>query len=241
MARYYQDIHREWVLENHEKYHSYEKITEDFNAVFGARKSVAAVMQYMNKQLGVFLETAKTAERYTEEQKQWLTRNFEKVNTYKELTEKFNDRFHRDKPLESIRDLCCKRLGLSGMDNPTVFRKGHIKEQCPIGTIREVQGMKYVKVKDCLYSYMSGYQEPWWLPVPKKIWQDHFGPVPEGKMVICLDGNKENPDIENLYCIDRRISIVMAKNRWYTDNRENTLAAIKWCELHYALKESVSG
>ena len=209
MARYYQNIHREWVLENYEKYQSYEKITEDFNAVFGAKKSVAAVMQYMNKQLRVFLETAKTAERYTKEQKQWLIQNFEKVNTYQALTEKFNDRFHRDKPLESIRDLCSKRLGLSGMDNPTVFRKGHIKEQYPIGTIRETRTARYIKVKDSTYSYTTGYKEPWWLPIQKKVWQDHFGEVPDGKMVIFLDGNRKNLSIDNLYCIDRKIAVVM--------------------------------
>lgn len=237
----YQDIHEKWFLENYKKYHSYDRITEDFNAAFGLSKSKSAVMQHMKKYLGISLETDKIAERYTAPQKKWLIENFKKVGTYKELTEKFNDRFGRDKSPENIRDLCGKQLKLTGMKNPTVFRKGNIKEQCPIGTIRETQGMKYIKVKDNLYSYISGYQEPYWMPVPKKIWQDHFGPVPEGKIVICLDGNKDNLAVENLYCIDRRISIIMAKNHWYTDNRDNTLAAIKWCELHYALKERASG
>ena len=88
-------------------------------------------------------------------------------------------------------------------------------------------------------SHISGYAEPYWIPIQKKIWQDHYGEVPEGKMVIFLDGDRENLDIENLYCIDRRISAIMAANKWYTNSRDHTLTAIKWCELHYAMKDSV--
>lgn len=83
---------------------------------------------------------------------------------------------------------------------------------------------------------MSGYQEPYWLPLQKKIWIDHYGKVPKGKMVIFLDGDRNNFDIDNLYCIDRKISAVMASNNWYTSSREHTLTAIKWCELYYAMK-----
>lgn len=68
------------------------------------------------------------------------------------------------------------------------------------------------------------------------MWIDHYGEVPDGKMVIFLDCNKENLDIGNLYCIDRKISAVLASNGWYSDNGELTLTAIKWCELFYAIE-----
>lgn len=237
----YQDCHKKWLLDNYKKYNSYESITADFNNAFGFQKSKDAVMQFMSKGLKITLKTKKKSEHYTKEQTEWLIDNYERFNTYKELTEEFDKVFQRDKTIENIRDKCCKRLKLYGMENSTVFRKGNIKEQCPIGTVRKCKnGTTYIKVKDSLYSYAKGYSEPWWLPIQKKIWQDHFGEVPNGKMVIFLDGNRENLDIENLYCIDRKISVVMAKNRWYTENRENTLTAIKWCELFYALNAKES-
>lgn len=123
------------------------------------------------------------------------------------------------------------------MKNNGKYEKKNEKEQCPIGTIRKTtNGVTYIKVKDSRLSFQSGYREPYWLPIQKKIWQDHYGEVPSGKIVIFLDGNHDNLDIENLYCIDRKISAVMAKNRWFTESREHTLTAIKWCELFYAMK-----
>ena len=74
------------------------------------------------------------------------------------------------------------------------------------------------------------------MPLQKKIYQDAYGEIEEGKMVCFLDGNAENFDIDNLYPIDRKISAVMSANQWWTKDREHTLTAIKWCELHYALK-----
>lgn len=56
-------------------------------------------------------------------------------------------------------------------------------------------------------------------------------------MVIHLDGNKLNCDIDNLYCIPKKFRALMNKNHWYTDSREHTLTAIKWCELYYALRK----
>lgn len=43
--------------------------------------------------------------------------------------------------------------------------------------------------------------------VPKRrvVWEQHFGPIPKTHMVIHLDGNKLNCDIDNLYCIPKKI------------------------------------
>ena len=162
--------------------------------------------------------------------------NFNKFEGFESLTNALNKEFGNNRVWESVREKCNKSLGLK-IGNPTSFKKGHKQEQCPIGTIRKSSnGFSYIKVKDSAYSYISGYAEPYWLPLQKKVWLDVYGEVPDDKMVIFLDGNRDNLDINNLYCIDRKISAIMAKNRWYTSNKDNTLAAIKWCELYYALK-----
>lgn len=44
--------------------------------------------------------------------------------------------------------------------------------------------------------------------------------------------------IANDSTLPRKINTVMNCNSWFTTNRENTLTAIKWCELFYALKEA---
>jgi hypothetical protein len=75
----------------------------------------------------------------------------------------------------------------------------------------------------------------------KKIYQDAHGEIAPGKMVCFLDGNPHNFDLDNLYPIDRKISAVMSNNRWWTDSKEHTLTAIKWCELYYAIKNVKDG
>jgi hypothetical protein len=184
------------------------------------------------------VETFRKVTRYTQAEEKWLLENYSKCSTYKELTAELNNRFGNERKITSVREKCTKGLGIKGMKNPTVYGEGKAKEQCPIGTIRKSSnGNTYIKVKDSAYTYQSGYREPYWLPIQKKVWMDHYGEVPEGKMVIFLDGNRDNIDISNLYCIDRRISARLAWNGWYSDNTDLTLTAIKWCELFYLLRQ----
>lgn len=231
----------DWLFKQYKKYNSYRDLRNDFNIRFNTNKSVCAIQQYMTKNLKIRLVTSKTAEQYTEEQEKWLIDNYSYYSSYEELTSAFNRTFRRTKPVSSVREKCTKQLNLTGMNNIGRYQSGHIQEQCPIGTIRKCSnGYSYIKVMDNQQSYISGYSEPYWLPVQKKVWQDHYGEVPKGKMIIFLDGNRDNLDIENLYCIDRRISAIMAKNNWYTTSREHTLTAIKWCELYYAMKGEIT-
>lgn len=228
-----------WLKENYQIYDSYRTLANAFNYIFNEYRTVSAIQQVLYKRLGLHLMTDKKSEHFTEDEERWLIDNYDNYSTYDTLASEFNSTFHRSKPISAIREKCTKSLKLTGMDNLGRFKKGHdLKGQLPIGTIRRMaDGTRYIKVKDSKHSYkMSGYQEPYWLPIQKKVWQDHYGEVPEGKMVIFLDGNRDNLDINNLYCIDRKISAVMAKNRWYTNSIEHTLTAIKWCELFYAMK-----
>ena len=78
--------------------------------------------------------------------------------------------------------------------------------------------------------------EPDWVPLQKKIYEDAHGKIKPGQMICFLDCNHQNFDIDNLYCIDRRIAIRMAQNGWWSSNRDITLAGIKCIELQIALK-----
>ena len=228
-----------WVEENNHKYDSYIDIAKDFNSEFGTAKSINAIQQMLTKKLKIYLNTQKKASHFTKTEEYWLLINYKKFDAYKELTSAFNSEFGRNKKVDAIRDKCTKSLGLKGIKSKTTFKKGNIKKQLPIGTIRKsTNGSTYIKVMDSKYSYQSGYSEPYWLPIQKKIWIEHYGEVPDGKMIIFLDCNKNNLNIDNLYCIDRKISAVLATHGWYSSNSVITLTAIKWCELYYSIKTS---
>ena len=175
---------------------------------------------------------------FTAEQEEWLRGHYHSVSTYQELTELFNQQFCESRKRSQIAEKCTKRLHLKGIPNSTTYGKKP-KEQLPIGSIRKSQTGTYIKVMENQNSHISGYAEPYWLPLQKKIYQDAHGEIAPGKMVCFLDGNSENFDLDNLYCIDRKISAIMSSNRWWTSNREHTLTAIKWCELYHVMKGSL--
>lgn len=178
---------------------------------------------------------------FTPGQENWLRENYFTIGSYDLLTLLFNHEFGTNRSKEAIREKCTKQLGLKGMPNPTVYGKKE-KEQLPIGAIRKSQTGTYIKVLEVPpSSKISGYAEPYWLPLQKKVYQDAYGEIAPRKMVCFLDGNTDNFNLDNLYCIDRKISAIMSSNRWWSDNPELTLAAIKWCELHYAIKEVGKG
>lgn len=177
---------------------------------------------------------------FTPEQENWLRENYYLVGSYAELTDKFNATFGTERKVPQIQEKCTKRLDLHGMPNPTVYGKKP-KEELPIGTIRKSATGTYIKVVSSMNGHFSGYREPYWLPLQKKIWQDAYGELAPGKMVCFLDGNTQNFDLDNLYPIDRKISAVMSNNQWWTDSKEHTLTAIKWCELFYAIKNLKDG
>ena len=175
-------------------------------------------------------------QRFTAEQEEWLRNHYYLVSSYQELTDLFNETFGTSRKKTQLMDKCTKCLRLGGMPNPSKYGQKE-KEQLPIGTIRESQVGTYIKVMDVPPKQnISGYADPYWLPLQRKIYEDVHGKIAPGQMVCFLDGNSKNFDIDNLYCIDRKISVIMSKNRWWTNDREHTLTAIKWCELHYALK-----
>ena len=171
---------------------------------------------------------------YTEAEIEWLCENQDTMTRAK-LAEAFNEKFGASVSRDKLSDLCTKRLGLHRTSNDGCYGS-RPKEQLPIGTIRKSQTGTYIKVMDSQNGKFSGYKEPYWMPLQKKIYQDAYGEIEKGKMVCFLDGNTENFDINNLYPIDRKISAVMSSNQWWTKDREHTLTAIKWCELHYALQ-----
>lgn len=88
---------------------------------------------------------------------------------------------------------------------------------------------------DSTQGHFTGYKEPWWKPLQKKLYEDAYGPVGD-KLVVFLDCNRENFNLNNLYAVDKKITTRLAKNGWWSTNPDITLAGIKLCELIEALK-----
>lgn len=183
--------------------------------------------------------------KFREEEKEWLRQNAES-DKYKNFDEVYADYvklFGNDKSCANIKELCSKRLGLS---RARFSKNGHFqvgaKPKYAIGdeVIKYYDGQPYlwIKVSDKYFKGIMNskdYMENW-IPKQRYVYEQAYGEIPKDHLVVFLDNNPMNCDIENLYCISRKTNAVMNKNRWFTDRKENTLTAIKWCELFYATK-----
>ena len=175
---------------------------------------------------------------YTEAEKQFLRDNIQSL-TYCELTKAFNSRFGTSLNECSISDVCLKRMGIK-RDHPSKFPKGRksFVYSCPIGAERTVGEQTFVKVSDVpnVGRTPSKGNDPNWKEKQFIVYEQAHGAIPDNKLIVFLDKDRKNFDIENLYCVDRKVNFMMAKNGWYSTDREITLTAIKWCELFYAMK-----
>ena len=178
--------------------------------------------------------------RYTKEQLTWIKENLNNYVNYIEMTKDFNKKFYEKRTEQGISNTATKRLGLNKINNSGQYSSSYKKEELPIGTIRE-SGNKttYIKVKlvGKKSAKFSGYKEPYWLPLQKKIYQDKYGEIKEDEMIIFLDCNNQNYNIENLYCINRKISAILASNHWYSKNPTITLLGITYAKLILELKD----
>lgn len=197
---------------------------------------------------------------YSEEQIFFLRINAP-LYSRKELTKLFNEKFNTDKSVLAIKSYCNNRGFNSSNDGKFTsesihWQKGLLKEEFKshyseesfkrmtrnacISNRRKKPGDEVVKNGEVFVIVSDDISIPYVkrrVPKRRVVWEQHFGPIPKTHMVIHLDGNKLNCDIDNLYCIPKKFRALMNKNHWYTDSREHTLTAIKWCELYYALRK----
>lgn len=220
-----------WLKSVADWHENYKTLYECFCERFSTRKYNA--FRQKCKQLGI---TKRNSLYYTEQEKLWILEHFEHSCSMKLLYERFKC-FSPKRTYKGFEKVCRYELGLFTSTKYVAYRKSH---QLPVGTERKgVDGRIYVKCKlipDADYIKDKRFKFPYWKPKQRKIYEDHYGEIPKNCVVVFLDGNTQNFDVKNLYCINNTTRGMMMKNNWYTESEEHTLTAIKCCELMQALK-----
>ena len=72
--------------------------------------------------------------------------------------------------------------------------------------------------------------------VHRKVWEEHNGPIPEGKMVSFLDGDKDNCDIENLVLLDNSENLEMNRSNLRFPHAELTKAGVNVAKIKVAAR-----
>lgn len=197
---------------------------------------------------------------YTQEQENFLKTHYYGISR-QELADMFNAEFGTNKSIGAIKSWCNNRglncgsdgkfknghtswqTGLMGNDYRSHFTEETFKKSvsCIIPKRKYEIGDTFYKSGE-FYVLVSTDSK---IPIEKRgilkrryVYEKAYGKIPKQHIIIQLDGDKSNFDLDNLYCIPQKYVPLMNKNHWYTDSREHTLSAIKWCELYYALKEN---
>lgn len=206
---------------------SWKKITCCFNERFGCHLPLNAI-----KCAGIshrLTHDVVKGVRFTKEEEDWLRENVPGSMCWNDVAARFQQAFGVTKGQFALRSKCRQmqpRVYING--GTTGHHAGQITwNLTPEGTERTRSGKwdyQYIKVGDN------------WVPKQKVLYEQAFGKLPEGFFVIFLDGNKRNFDLDNLYPVNRSIHAHMCQNNWYTDSREHTLTALKYCELDRTIR-----
>ena len=179
--------------------------------------------------------------KYTQEHFDFIKRNVK--NTEKDLVKMFNENFDikiTTGILGNIKSKLGIRSGLSGgrfvkghnsfnkgkkwadfmsiesQKNSlrTTFKKGHLPQNHrPVGSER-VNKYGYIEIK---------IAEPnKWQLKHRYVYEQMNGPIPKGKKLIFLDGNRLNLSLDNLQIISNEESLIMNQKKYFSDNKNLT-------------------
>lgn len=192
--------------------------------------------------------------RYSPEMLDFLREGYKRLSLA-ELTAAFNQKFGTDKPESSIRGATRNHKMKSGRTG--MFQPGHkswnagMKGYQPGGRAFETQFKKGEMHGAAQHNYRpigstriskDGYIERKVTddhPVPARrwigehhlVWEAANGPIPDGHVVVFLDGDKLNTDLENLRCVPRGVLATMNKLGLNETSGEARKAAILTSEV----------
>lgn len=86
------------------------------------------------------------------------------------------------------------------------YIKGYIKPKCPHTWASYELGQEFKNG-----NYICIKTETGCIQKHRYIWEQHYGPIKPGEVVIFLDGDRSNFDIDNLCCISRRHFAIVNK------------------------------
>ena len=185
--------------------------------------------------------------RYTEEQKIFM-QEFCRGRSHKEIRDEFNRRFQEQITADQVKSYLANHHLSTGRTgwfekghmppnkgkrvSPEAYRKmqrtmftpGHIPGNTdPIGTEKVLDdGYIWVKVNDV----PKAKKQVNWIQKHRLIWQQEHGPIPEGHLIIFLDGDRTNITIENLACVSKADHTVMNHLNLRSRDPELTKAGI---------------
>lgn len=210
---------KEWLIKNRNNYENFNHLTEAFNHQFKTNIKMSSIYNFLRCR--GYIDKKNESYCLSKAEIDYLRENII-IMPYRELTESFNEVFDKKYSIRRIQHICF---------NNGIYRGG---KGLPLGTEREVCGGKYIIVK----IKQKGSKNECWQLKQRKIYEETFGKIPNGKVIFFLDGNTHNYSLDNLYLTEKRVVYLLRNSRWITNDVDLNLTMLKWCELYYALKQT---
>ena len=218
----------DWLRRNHSAEKLIRELTAEFNATFGEDRSADTMKHHCRK-----LMLQRNNRFFSEEEDRWLSEH-SRDGSYLEVAAEFNRVFGQNRTPGVIKVHCNRALHAG-------FKNQKYSNSFPIGTEVIRCGFVWVKVSNihCEKSGKMTSSVVNWRQKSHIVWEQHYGSAPpEGYTIVFLNRDTKDCRIENLYAVSPRVMREMSKKKWWSTDRELTLAAIRWCELFYAMKEA---
>lgn len=202
------------------------------------------------------------ARRYTAEEIQFL-KEYAWGHSWKEITDEFNRRFDAECTVVQIagqlkrRGFKTGRTGRFGEGRGpcnkgkrmspehyekakgTMFQKGNTPANTdPIGTEKMLRdGYIWIKVNNI----PKAKKQVNWKQKHRLIWEEAHGPIPEGHVVIFLDGDRTNIVLENLAMVQRKELTRLNQKGLIFDDAEKTKVGIGIARITSKISELERG
>lgn len=210
------DPYEDWILENYTNHTSYKALAEEMNQVFDIEISPYTLKDWLHKHVDGVIYGVRGE--WSEEDLKFLRNNYTKGTDY------VAKRLNRSK--QAVGGMAF-RLGLKVGDGvkhqPQRVKRGTIWRSDPPGKPPKL----VIKITDGHAGRMS---------LSRYVYTWHNGPIPEGGVIIFLDGDSTNCHISNLYCGTPLLAYQICRNIHYkSHDPEITKTLIKYYELRNAL------
>jgi hypothetical protein len=191
------------------------------------------------------------AHNYTPEQITWLRVNYPKLQQ-PELRSAFNAQFNAALSLETIKSTLKRYKIISGRSGQ--FIKG------PAPHNAGVKGLRYSPQSEFKKGNMPYNHRPvgseqfrdgyWWVKTAnprtwkmkhRLIWEAANGPIPDGHVVIFLDGDQDNTKLENLALVTRAALTQLNRHRYSSAPAEIKRTLFALAKLEAATFQAARG
>lgn len=218
------------------------EVTEMLNAKFGTSYTKSQIA-YVRKRLGLPVGKVFQKKLLTYEQHQYFLNNHQGKVAHI-FAEEMNKKFGLSLTGQQIKRYRNNNNLYSGLTGH--FEKGHVPAN---------KGKKFPNMPPNSGQFKKGSKPPNWVPVgtiryttdgyPKikiaepniwkqmhrKVWEEHYGPIPRGHAVVFLNGDKTNWDISNLACLSKNEIVRMNQDGLFASDADLTRVGIGYTKL----------